>query len=94
MQILLSAVEELWSRQERAWMDQGLRETGRTTRLAGALEHARLIELIAAGDDVGAYQLAARHLEGAHAFPLSTHGGRPVDSGDPRANDQGPASGH
>ncbi|MEU8138266.1 FadR/GntR family transcriptional regulator [Streptodolium elevatio] len=82
MQILLSAVEELWSRQERLWMTEGLRETGRTTRLAGALEHAQLIELIAAGDDVGAYHLAVRHLEGAHAFPLSAHGSRPVEAGD------------
>jgi len=94
MQILLSAVEELWSRQERFWMSEGLRETGRTARLAGALEHAQLIELIAAGDDVAAYHLAVRHLEGAHAFPLSAHGDRPVTTqeratADPRTTPSG-----
>ncbi|GAA4990690.1 GntR family transcriptional regulator [Yinghuangia aomiensis] len=92
MQILLSAIEELWGRQEALWMSKGLRETGRTTRLAGALEHAQLIELIAAGDEVGAYRLAVRHLEGAHAFPLSTHGSHPVEAGERTSADKGTAS--
>jgi DNA-binding GntR family transcriptional regulator len=67
MKIMLGAVEELWAQQEHTWVEQALAEADRKAALRA---HARIIDLIEAGDDTEVYRLAVRHLESAQEFPL------------------------
>lgn len=87
MKTVVGALEVLWSSVENAWAQSaaGTREyPGPEERERGLQAHARIIELIAAGDGDGVVRAASRHLHMAQYYAMSGSQHVPVEATDLR----------
>jgi GntR family transcriptional repressor for pyruvate dehydrogenase complex len=74
MKAVVGALEVLWSTVENAWAQSaaGTREyPGQDMRKQGVRAHARIIDLIAAGDIDGVVRAASAHLHAAQYYAMS-----------------------
>jgi GntR family transcriptional repressor for pyruvate dehydrogenase complex len=82
LKLVVGALESLWSKQEEAWAQRAADAggfPGRERRLEGMRAHEKLIELIAAGDELGVATVARKHLTATQRYALSEQdGARPV----------------
>lgn len=81
LRVLAGALEGLWSTHESDWVHRVVdgTEIPRSERLAALEDHARLIDLIAAGDADGARRLSATHLVTSQTYPQGDDGSPVVD---------------
>lgn len=88
MKAVVGALEVLWSAQEHAWASSvagTVEYPGPEMRERGLRAHARIIELIAAGDSSGVVRVAGAHLRAAQLYALSGTADVAVDATDLRS---------
>jgi len=81
LKLVVGALETVWSGQEEEWAKRASAAggfPGRERRLEGLKAHERLIELIAAGDEVAVASVAMRHLEATQRYALAHQDGARV----------------
>ncbi|MDW3215561.1 MAG: GntR family transcriptional regulator [Ilumatobacteraceae bacterium] len=93
MKAVVGVLEVLWSTREHAWAQSAagtVEYPGREIREAGLRAHARIVDLIAAGDSSGVIRLAGSHLAVSQIHAQSGADDVVVDATDLRATTHRP----